>query len=180
MGPAERARHPAQVDPAVDAAAVERVRAVAQPPHLVRRLQLLQAHDARRSRRRRRGVVAARRRTREKEAAELDGRELLLDLLRQRSVVHGAAVVAREAAEADDGEHRQEGVPDGAEEPEEGDHRLGDDETVAHQRESHDRPPKRTSNDEGRIELAARLSLCGCGLWVRTEKKRMEIGRAHV
>jgi hypothetical protein len=143
-GPAQRTRRPAEVDPPVDAAAVEGVRAHAEPPHLVRRFQPLQAHDARR----RRGLAVGRRMlpaARVRRALMLLGQELrvlnlrqpLLDVLGQRGVRGGGRFVGREAAEPHYGEHEQHGVPDGAEEPAEGDERLRDGEAVAHQREPH-------------------------------------------
>ena len=159
VGAAQRARRPAEVDPAVDAGPVEGVRAVAQPPHLVRRLQRLQAHDARRRVLAAAFVVAAllarrvgaggRRQRRllllGQELGVLHGGEPALHLLGlvvcgvRRAAPARGGVDVREAAESHDGEHQQDGVPDGAEHPAEDDDRLRDREAVAHQREPHDR-----------------------------------------
>jgi len=145
VGAAQRARHLAQVDPAVDAARVERVGAVAQPPHLVRRLQPLQAHPARRLRPRPR----PRRRSRH-QLQELDEREPLLHRLRPRGFpawASGRAVddrrvvlgVVGELVEAEEAEHQHEHQRHGVEELEQRRHGARHRVAVADQREGHDR-----------------------------------------
>lgn len=115
------------------------MRAVAQPPHHVIRLQLLQAHDAPRHRLVVVAAMTAVLRGRE-QLGELEGREAVLHLVGQRGVDGSrAARSLRVVADPDDEEHQLEGLPDGGEELGQGDERLGDRHAVAHQREPHDR-----------------------------------------
>lgn len=146
VGPTERARHLSQVDPPVDAADVEGVGAVAQPPHLIRRLQPLQAHPAR-GRVAALAVVAIRRQVGELHV--LDQREAPLHRLGLQAVVAegiaAAAVDERrvvldgvgELVEAEEAEYQHEGQRHGLEQLEQRDDGPRDLAAEAHQRKAH-------------------------------------------